>query len=242
MPICPQCGLRHGLSHSFCPGCAQDDHSPACDDPSGQEALGTANLGESISRLDADGENEEAQAGEYGVAIARFQSGAEAGYFADELTRETGIEADVLVRERFDAVHAIWTVDYILQVSPQHAEEAPRALQSLVDATGDDAGEELTRPSVSDLPAGVWVPLILTLAAGSIACFGIDHLDHRRAPAWSGDGRKPQLWKSWEYSGPWAQLSRGLRRLASTDHGTALEEDHDGDGASIANGIFVAQR
>lgn len=239
MPICPQCGLRHGLSDSFCPGCAQDDHSPPYDDRSGREALGIANLGESNSRLDADGENGEAEEGEYGVAIARFQSGAEAGYFADELTRETGIEADVLVRERFDAVHAIWTVDYILQVSPQHADEAPRALQSLVDATGDDAGEELTRPSVSDLPAGVWVPLILTLAAGSIACFGIDHLDQRpRPPALVvGDGRKPpELWEILgATSGPWVQQlegGHGLRRLTiNPDSGTALlEEDHDGDG------------
>ena len=220
MPICPQCGQRHGLSHSLCPDCVQ--------------AHAAANPSESVSGLAEDAED-----GERGVAIARFQSGAEAGYFADELTRETGIEVDVLVRERFDAVHAVWTVDYILQVSPLHAQEAPGALQSLVDATGDDAGEESTGPSVSDIPAGVWIPLILTLAAGSIACFGIEHLDHRpRPPALVvGDGRKPpELWEILgATNGPWVQQlegGRGVRRLTlNPDHRSAvLEEDHDGDG------------
>jgi hypothetical protein len=186
-----------------------------------------------------DGEYEGAENEERGLAIARFQSGAEAGYFADELTRETGIEADVLVREKFDAVHAVWTVDYILQVAPQHSQEATRALQSLVDATGDDAVEESTGRSVTDIPAGVWVPLILTLAAGSIACFGIEHLDQRpRPPALVvGDGRKPpELWEILgATNGPWVQQLEGgpgVRRLTiNPDHRSAvLEEDHDGDG------------
>jgi hypothetical protein len=155
------------------------------------------------------------------------------------LTRETGIEANVLIHERFDAVHAVWTVDYVLHVASQHAQDAAAALQSLVDATGDDAGEEVRRPSVSDLPAGVWVPLILTLAAGSIACFGIEHLDNRpRPPALVvGDGRKPpELWEILgATNGPWVQQLEGgpgVRRLTlNPDRRTAvLEEDHDGDG------------
>src|SRR5438552_2401823 len=144
MPICPQCGRRHGLSRSLCPDCVQDE-----------------NLNESVSALDEDDANGDSENGERGVAIARFQSGAEAGYFADELTRQHGIEAGVQVRERFDAVHAVWTVDYILQVSPPHVAEAAGALQTLVDATGDDAREESTTPCVTDIPAGVWMPLIL---------------------------------------------------------------------------------
>jgi hypothetical protein len=239
MPICPQCGLQHGLSHSLCPGCGEDDHRLPCqnssgDDSSGNNACVSTDLNENLFELEADGEDEEG-----GVAIARFQSGAEAGYFADELTRQTGIEADVLVRERFDAVHAAWTVDYILMVSPIHAQEAPRALQSLVDATGDDAGEESAGRSVSDLPAGVWVPLILTLAAGSIACFGIDQLDQRpRPPALVvRDGRKPpELWEILgATNGPWVQQlegGRGTRKLTLNpdDRTAVLEEDHDGDG------------
>jgi hypothetical protein len=176
MPICPQCGLRHDLSQSLCLGCLKDDHRRSGDDSPRNETSTMANLGEGICEFAVNDEQGEAEIGdsengERGAAIARFQSGAEAGYFADELTRETGIEADVLVREKFDAVHAVWTVDYLLQVSPLHVQEATRALQSLVEATGDDAGEESTGRSVTDLPSGVWVPLILTLAAGSIACF-----------------------------------------------------------------------
>lgn len=217
MPICPQCGRRHGLSRSICPDCVQDE-----------------NLCESVPGPDEDGEN-----AELWVAIARFQSGAEAGYFADELTRQHGIEADMQVRERFDAVHAVWTVDYILQVSPPHAAEAAGALQSLVDATGDDAQEESKGPSVTDIPAGVWMPLILTLAAGSIACFGIDHFDQRpRQPALVvRDGRKPpELWEILtSTSGAWVQQlegGRGTRRLTlhPDQHSAVLEEDHDGDG------------
>ena len=219
MPICLQCGQHHGSSHELCPDCVADS---------------ATNPSENDTGLDFD-----AAEGECRVTIARFQNGAEAGYFADELTRQTGFEVGVLVREKFDAVHAVWAIDYILLVSPQHAQEAPRALQSLVDATGDDAGEESSMPSASDIPAGIWVPLILTLAAGSIACFGIEHLDHRpRPPALVvGDGRKPpELWEILgATNGPWVQQlegGRGVRRLTlNRDHRSALlEEDHDGDG------------
>jgi len=237
MPICPRCGLRHGLSDSFCPGGVQDDHPRGGDQDLGNEisetARGTANPSDTES-----GHHHDAVAGEHGQPIARFQSGAEAGFFADELTRATGIEADLLVRERFDAVHAIWTVDYVLHVSPEQASEAAGALQLLVDATGDDAGEESTGPRVTDLPAGAWMPLILTLAAGSIACFGIEHLDQRQRPPALvvGDGRKPpELWEILGAThGPWVQQLEGggVRRLSlNRENRTAvLEEDHDGDG------------
>src|SRR5579872_1780869 len=137
MQICPQCGRRHGVSSSLCPDCRQSDdfqvEQVPCDESLDHELLAAASLGERVWEV----EFEDAQEADRAVAIARFQSGAEAGYFADELTRQNGIEAEVLVRERFDAVHAVWTVDYILQVSPVHAEAAAGALQSLVDATGD---------------------------------------------------------------------------------------------------------
>ena len=242
MPVCPQCGLRYGFSQSSCPDCVRDDFPPAGNQGPGNEitadetseaASGTESPGDS-----EPGRDQDAIAVEHGQAIARFQSGAEAGFFADELTRATGIEADVLVRERFDAVHAVWTVDYVLHVSPEHASEAAGALQLLVDATGDDAAEESTGPRITDLPAGAWMPLILTLAAGSIACFGIEHLDQRQRPPALvvGDGRKPpELWEILNAThGPWVQQldGGGTRRLTlNRDNRTAvLEEDHDGDG------------
>src|SRR5882757_1806707 len=101
MPCCPQCGQAQPVSQQLCLDCARRS--------------GRADEFESAT---ASAEGVALDLGDDWVAIARFQSGAEAGYFADELTRQTGIETDVLTRERFDAVHAAWTVDYILLVSP----------------------------------------------------------------------------------------------------------------------------
>jgi hypothetical protein len=174
------------------------------------------------------------------VAIARFQNGAEAGYFADELIRATGVESEVLARERFDAVHAAWAVDYILLVDRPHAEPSARTLQALVEATGDDVREEAADASeTSELPGGVWVPLILTLAAGSIACFGIDRLEHRPRPGALviRDRREPpELWEVLgARRGAWVQKLEGgpgVRELTlDPDNRSAkLKEDHDGDG------------
>lgn len=221
MPCCPQCGQPQAVGQQLCLDCAR--RSGGTDD---------------LESMADEGPNFEV--GDNWVAIARFQSGAEAGYFADELSRQTGIETDVLARERFDAVHAAWRLDYILLVPSEASEGAPRLLQGLVDATGDElAGDDQERSSHSDLPAGVWVPLILTLAAGSIACFGVERNDHRpRPPALVvGDGRKPaELWDVLDSDdGPWVQQlgdGRGTRQLTldRDRQSVLLREDRDGDG------------
>ncbi len=227
MPYCPRCGRRQEIYQPACPDCDQA-HEPQA----GSTADADTGLSDECDSID--------QCEESRVAIARFQNGAEAGYFADELTRRTGIETDVLTRERFDAVHAVWTVDYLLLASRDRSDEAPRLLQELIDATGGDERDEAT-PSAqaSDLPAGVWVPLIITLAAGSIVCFGIERADQRPRPAALvvGDGRKPpELWEILGAThGPWVQHlgeGGGVRRLTlDREHHTALlQEDHDGDG------------
>ena len=226
MPFCLRCGGGHETRHQICADCRHED-----------EVMPATSARSSDRLPNEPGADDEF--GESRVAIARFQSGAEAGYFADELTRQTGVETDVLTRERFDAVHAAWTVDYILLVSPDRAEEAPRLLQELVDASGDDDGEA-AQPAAqtADLPAGVWVPLIITLAAGSIACFGIERADQRPRPAGLviGDGRKPpELWEILGATpGSWEQKrdDGGVRRLTlDREQRTALlTEDHDGDG------------
>src|SRR5258708_38927719 len=85
MPICPQCGQRHGLSHSLCSGCLEDDRRLSGDDSSVDRTCETANLGETVSEVnDEQGEGEiaDAENGPRGVAIARFQNGAAAGFFA----------------------------------------------------------------------------------------------------------------------------------------------------------------
>ena len=223
MSYCQQCGRPKGLTQTLCPDCLREDASASADSPLETDApLGAG-----------DGANEQ-------LAIARFQNGAEAGYFADELTREANVATEVLARERFDAVHAAWSVDYILLVPRPHAERAAGALKTLVEATGGDDGEESSSLATgSELSAGVWVPLILTLAAGSIACFGIERLDQRpRPPALVvGDRRKPpELWEVMAAArGTWVQQldgGRGMRQLTlDPDRRSALlKEDHDGDG------------
>jgi hypothetical protein len=220
MSCCQECGEPLSERDETCPACAARREHDEPDVP-----------GDAVSAADE---------GDFGikgqVAIARFQSGAEAGFFADELSRETGTATE----ERFDAVHAVWSVDYILLVDRDAAEQSARALASLVEATGGECGEEPgDNAPVSDLPAGVWVPLILTLAAGSIACFGIERLDHRPRPAALvvGDRREPaELWEVLTATrGTWVQRlegGTGSRELTldRDRHSARLREDHDGDG------------
>jgi hypothetical protein len=224
MSYCPECGRPLLVRQKFCLKCSRDrdaneDGLPE-EDPSAAAASGDLGLDR--------------------VMIARFQNGAEAGYFADELTRAAAIETEVLARERFDGVHAAWSVDYILLVDRPHAERAARLLQSLVEATGGDAeGDATDESSRSDVPGGVWVPLILTLAAGSIACFGIERVDHRaRPPALVLHDRRDasDLWTVLAATrGTWTQTLEGgpgVRELTldpETDS-ASLKEDLDGDG------------
>ncbi len=222
MSYCQNCGRPQLSSGSVCPHC-----SPASDQEN------------TVAEANAAGTGTGDELPSSRVMIARFQNGAEAGYFADELTRETGIETEVLARERFDGVHAMWSVDYILLVDRARAEEVARLLHSLVEATGDDDETAATGEAESGIPGGVWVPLILTLAAGSIACFGVERLDHRpRPPALVvRDGREPpELWVFLNASrGTWTQKregSPGTREMTlDPDSRTArFREDHDGDG------------
>jgi len=223
MSYCPQCGQATANS-LFCFECSRE-RAPCESAASGVE-MSAPGLSD-----DVGGDR---------VAIARFQNGAEAGYFADELTRAAGVEAEVLARERFDAVHAAWAVDYILLVDRPHAVQSALTLHALVEATGDDAGDEAADVSeTSEIPGGVWVPLILTLAAGSIACFGIDRLEHRprQGALVIRDRREPpELWEVLgARRGPWIQKLEGgpgVRELTldPNNRSAKLKEDHDGDG------------
>ncbi len=248
MPSCPNCGRSFPVGHEICPDCGENWNGERPDRGMSRMPLDPGDLqsgcadetrlpgspGESCEDSDvfcADSDR---------VAIARFQNGAEVGFFADELTRQTGIETEVRAREKFDAVHAVWSVDYLLRVERSDAERAARVLQGLVESTGDESGDDAeSRAPVSEIPGGVLVPLILTLAAGSIACFGIERIDHRpRPPALVvGDARKPpELWELLKSArGQWMQRlddGAGTRELTvDADEGVAvLREDRDGDG------------
>jgi len=230
MSVCPNCGRPHPLDYEVCPDCQGtregDLSEPALDSVEPRDVA-----------VDANGEPVGDPAR---VPIARFQNGAEVGFFADELTRETGIETEVLAREKFDAVHAVWSIDYLLLVDRGEAERGARALQALVESTGGEMEDQPSeRASACDIPGGVWVPLILTLAAGSIACFGIERADPRpRAPALVvGHARRsPEVWQFMGAArGNWVQPlagGRGVRELVlDPEKGTVvLRDDEDGDG------------
>lgn len=224
MPCCPKCGCRLRHAAVNCPRCTSDS-APFAETPAGFEAP-------------EDADSSSADLGR--VSIARFQNGAEAGYFADELYRTTAIETEVMAREHFDAVHAAWSIDYLLLASADQASQAAQALEELVTSSDNDL--EPTCPSDSErngLPGGMWMPLILTLAAGSIACWGVERAEQRpRPPALvARDPRlPPDLWHLLGSTpGPWIQSGEaGIgTRMLTVDHDrqtAILREDHDGDG------------
>lgn len=224
MPRCPNCGRRLEHAVAECSRCQSQDER----------------LSPSFAEADSPASACAAETDARRVMIARFQNGAEAGYFADELYRTTGIETEVMAREHFDAVHAAWSIDYLLLASASEASQGAQALRTLVEDSEDRA--EQTCPPEQDrneLSSGMWMPLILTLAAGSIACWGVERAEQRpRPPALvDRDPRAPpDLWHILgATSGPWLQKGAdgvGARELTvDPDRQTVLlREDHDGDG------------
>lgn len=174
------------------------------------------------------------------TGIARFQNGADAGFFADELSREAGIVVEVLARERFDATHGYWLIDYVLHVAHDEAPRAAAMLRALVEATEDGVASADDEQASSPTPSrGSWVPLVLTLAAGSMACWGIQHFEQRPrgAALVVRDPREPPdptavagalagTWVQHDARGPVVgELLIDLERQTAT-----ITEDHNGDG------------
>ncbi|MGQ0633559.1 MAG: hypothetical protein ACT4QC_03020 [Planctomycetaceae bacterium] len=216
MPNCPHCGRALFSGEQACRTCSSPE--PVVEDALAAEGDLSAEL-------------------ERRVAVACFRNGAEAGFFADELTRTTGVVPDVLARERFDAVHATWSLDYLLLVDADDALAAAQKLQALVEADADD--EEHGTRRAGELPAGLWVPLILTLAASSIACFGIERAERPFRPAGLivRDPRDPpDLWQVLAAGqGTWTQALEdgpGERTLTlnAADRTGVMTEDLNGDG------------
>jgi hypothetical protein len=197
------------------------------------------------------------------LTVARFANAAEAGYFADELHHVLECEPRIDVRDDFDAVHACWHTRYSLSVPAALAERAHAQLHQMIDgeweqlesagrsaaagrdpfgiAPGDQGGSGPTGPS------GVnWVPIMLTLAAGSIVIWAGNKKAHppRRAPA-PGDGQRFDLIDVLSSDrAPWVQhLSRGGVRELIVDGATGaaqVREDADGDG--VFEHVFVLGR
>lgn len=198
-------------------------------------------------------------AGSHWEAIARFRSGAEAGYFADELAREADIEGLIKAEDRFDGVHGMGTTDFVLMVAPQKAERASEVLRSLVAQSDMDEDAATRDEDGNDIPHAdegrpvrsgtVWVPIILTLAAGSIAYWGV-HRDQRRV-------RPPGLVNRERRQGadllrtiglfeePWVQKLDGATRELVFDREAqtaTVREDRDGDGIFERTSAFELKR
>lgn len=225
MPFCPNCGCPLSHSPAECLTYGSESRKPGDSfvseaKPAEEDGLGAA--------------------GDRSVPIARFRNGAEAGYFAEELYRRAGIETEVVASEQFNGVHAAWSIDYLLMATTEDAAEGARALQDLVNDSGEEADENPCGDTErSELPGRIWMPLVLTLAAGSIACWGVERAEKRaRLPALVDRdarlppdllhvlGSTPGIWRQQDPEGP------AVRMLSvDSDERTAvLREDRDGDG------------
>jgi hypothetical protein len=187
------------------------------------------------------------------LTVARFGNAAEAGYFADELHQLLGCEPRIDVRDDFDAIHACWHTRYSLSLPAALADHARAQLNLMLDGEWDQleaAGRSRSadrnpfgilaadeRPVVSTVPSGVnWVPIMLTLAAGSLVIWAGNKKAHppRRPPA-PRDGQRLDLIDVLSRdSTPWVQhLGRGGVRELVVDGATGaaqVREDADGDG------------
>jgi len=230
MPRCSHCGESVGRDELVCPACLQT---------SSVEAVVSA---ESM------------------VAIARFRNAAEAGYFAHELQRGADISAVVTMDESFDAVSGYWSTRFVLAVPEELSEAALLGLQRLIDHSEPDdipfdsqvAVDEFDVPMSGDdwiqRPAEAissetaehsnvnWVPIVLTLAAGSIVFAGVRAMQAKpHAPvAAAGARNQPDVWEMLSTpERPWVQrLDKGRRELRfdSARRQVVLYEDLDGDG------------
>jgi hypothetical protein len=190
------------------------------------------------------------------VPIARFRHAAEAGYFAHELLCREDVEAGVVAQEQFDALGGLWSTQFLLTVPPLTVERATTLLQSLVEENSDRIAPVLADEDCDDPPSepyhmaavsdqdfvavdsGVnWVPIVLTLAAGSVVLWGWHSLQQGKAARANPAGQNHlDLWDRLATpDSPWTQPipgGRGRRQLwiSPRQHAAELREDADGDG------------
>jgi hypothetical protein len=195
------------------------------------------------------------------VSIARFRNAAEAGYFAHELHRESSIHAMVSMDENFDALSGYWSSTFVLSVPEDSAEFALHTLQQMMEhadpedtpfdteierdqvapATSRDAWMQETYDDFASPPEESsnvnWVPIVLTLAAGSVAFWGVRAMEAQPPQAGvaaAGDRDRPDVWNLLSQpKRPWVQqLDKGRRELRfdPVRREGIISEDLDGDG------------
>lgn len=190
------------------------------------------------------------------VPVARFANAAEAGYFAHELLYHADIESELATQDHFDAVDHRWITQFVLSVPEALAQAAAEALHALVAENHNDPGDfddgldaapaalplrsSVMSAELGNADSGVnWVPIILTLAAGSAVFFGAKHwqvVAGRAAKAGPPAQRREDLWQHLATpDAPWTQPAgpgHGTRQLwiRPQQLRAELREDTDGDG------------
>jgi len=229
MSRCPECG-RLSPEQEVCSHC-----------PSRYEPAGARLAREAALATDDDW-----------CTVARFGNAAEAGYFANELEFAIGCEPRLDLRDDFDALHHFWRTSYVLSVPGSLAELAAVQLRRILDGepieSGLSAGVGRPRDKRPSLPAerdevdpahpsGInWVPIVLTLAAGSLVLWAGKKQHIPRRPAAPDDAQRVDLWDALDRDHlPWVQRSddgAGVRELVvdAASRQAILREDRDGDG------------
>lgn len=245
-----------------------DDVCPACSRPRGEsdetvhgyvDGAGFAREFGRSSLIDVDADDVVPDGSM--VSIARFKNAAEAGYFAHELKHTLEIPVVLSAEENFDALLGQWSARFVMSVPESASDAAIAALEKLIADSetdelyqsgqsfgnrrglanrGTEFDERLTPPAAELAHSGVnWVPIVLTLAAGSAALWGARKFNHppqgnvRPVPA---RGEHVDLWdRLASEPRPWIQQlenGRGIRefRIGPRKDSALFREDADGDG------------
>lgn len=235
MQRCPSCGVRLEYDPDSCPSCLRSFRPERSD--FGQTPLRDESAATEVEPL---------------RSIARFANAAEAGFFAHTLMFAEEVPATIRAEDNFDAVSGYWSTRYHLEVPERLAATAARTLQSLVerseredfvesltrrDARREDDGVHSTQFDGFEREGGVrprdgirWGPIVITLAAGSLAFFGLRALKPR---ADAPPGRQQDLWEQLSRPDrPWVQKLDDRRRREmrfNADRSKAVVREYDGD-------------
>ena len=246
MPRCPHCRERFVGHPKFCPDCSGRLTETVFDENNFQTET-EFEIGEDV--LD-----------EAIVSVARFHNAAEAGFFSHELMLAEEIPSMVKMDEHFDALSGRWSTCFLLLVPERFRDHATVSLKRLVEQSNseesleeetlktfrgtseerDQFGDELEFDRYPAVGSGVnWVPIVLTLAAGSAAFWGAKRIQDRPQPhanAAPAGARQQDLWERLSGSPePWIQQSEGGQRTKSIQfeierNVVIIREDSDGDG------------
>jgi hypothetical protein len=258
MPECLHCGRFLGDHEEVCPACGKrrEDASGRSNGPVADAVAGDGAPDRTEFPLDADSSDDSL------VAIARFKSSAEAGFFAHELSHTKHIPVSLIVEEHCEGASGRWSMRFALSVPEALAETAARELEQLIEQTDagetfEDARSEESKRLVtddttdldreSDQPTSPaeestihWGPIVLTLAAGSVFLWGVRQLTERpghQPRAVPADWQQDDLWEQLSHpSGTWTQQiegGRGRRELwIAPEHNIAIIRE-DADGDGV---------